>query len=456
METLMVLLRRKLVIQLNKVPEIPILRAHAGCEQKDEKVEDRGSSAMEPQLNGKSVDPRLSCNICDKAFTAVQSMMRHKRAIHGVSSLSTRHRNVTCQECMQSFVSLSKLREHLFQVHGTEVKKVYHEFSSAREFMEWKNRLEADIGVNYTIQRGSRKTPYGSKLVYYCRRSGLERVSSQAAQENKRSPKSQGTCKMGHFCTSSIEVETIDETIHVTYFALFHHDHNLNLSDLVHMKLTKHDKDRIVGIITRGFSYKNILDRVRKTSERSRASLLGRKDIENVDVAYGLKQIQFQHPEDSEVDTCDSDKTTARQGQGEEYGMPCMDIVKVEIEEHEEAEEKIGVRGKNRDTVKDQAVVYPVTTTTTGAAGTNTLRLKKQRKTPLNNEQDHQQQQQPLLSSVAELCNRLLAAEKGDEFHQFGLNVAAQLRAMPLRASLKAQLEIQKTLTAKRFQSMKR
>ncbi|KAK4312454.1 hypothetical protein Pmani_016140 [Petrolisthes manimaculis] len=156
-----------------------------------------------------------------------------------------------------------------------------------------------------------------------------------------------------------------------------------------------------------------------------------------------------------EDNTCD--KTTASQGQGKEYGMPCMDIVKMEIEEHEEAEERIGVRGKNRDPVKDRAEVYPFTTTTTGAgaAGTNTLRPKKQRKKPLNNKQD-QQQQQPLLSSVAELCNRLLATEKGDEFHQFGLNVAAQLRAMPLRASLKAQLKIQETLTAKRFQSMKR
>ena len=57
--------------------------------------------------------------------------------------------------------------------------------------MEWKNKLEKDIGVNYTLHSGSKRTPYGSKQVYYCRRSGTERVSSHN-EGNKRARKSQG------------------------------------------------------------------------------------------------------------------------------------------------------------------------------------------------------------------------------------------------------------------------
>ena len=46
-----------------------------------------------------------------------------------------------------------------------------------------------DVGVNYTVHRGSRKTSNGSKLIYYCRRSS---VSRKKAEASKRAEKSQG------------------------------------------------------------------------------------------------------------------------------------------------------------------------------------------------------------------------------------------------------------------------
>lgn len=135
--------------------------------------------------------------------------------------------------------------------------------------------------------------------------------------------------------------------------------------------------------------------------------------------------------------------------------LPLIDIVKEEIEsdleevvEDQQLIEETIVREKEIDSTKDQAV-YSVTTSTNNIRSLESSKPKKRKKI-LTDEQD----QRPLVSSVTELCNRLSATEKGDEFHQFGLNVAAQLRAMPLRAALETQLEIQKILTTKRFQFM--
>ncbi|KAK8726526.1 hypothetical protein OTU49_010293, partial [Cherax quadricarinatus] len=41
-----------------------------------------------------------------------------------------------------------------------------------------------------------------------------------------------------------------------------------------------------------------------------------------------------------------------------------------------------------------------------------------------------------------------------DEFYQFGMHVASQLSAMPLRAALEVQLDIQRVLTMKRLQCL--
>ena len=57
--------------------------------------------------------------------------------------------------------------------------------------MEWKNKLEKDIGVNYTLHRGSTRTSYGNKQVYHCRRSGTVRMSSHN-EGSQRAGKSQG------------------------------------------------------------------------------------------------------------------------------------------------------------------------------------------------------------------------------------------------------------------------
>ncbi|KAK3895082.1 hypothetical protein Pcinc_001177 [Petrolisthes cinctipes] len=121
---------------------------------------------------------------------------------------------------------------------------------------------------------------------------------TQDTSEKKRTEKSQGTCKLGLYCTSSMEVVKADGRIRVTFFT-DHHDHELGFPNLVHMVLPKSEKDRIAGMIMQGIEHHKILERVRETSGRNRTSILEKKDIENIIAAYGLSVNQSRHSNDS-------------------------------------------------------------------------------------------------------------------------------------------------------------
>lgn len=64
-------------------------------------------------------------------------------------------------------------------------------FDFYTEFMVWKDRLETDLGVNYSKMRGVKKSSTGTRSTYYCSRSGLHRERVQPP-EAKRAEKSQG------------------------------------------------------------------------------------------------------------------------------------------------------------------------------------------------------------------------------------------------------------------------
>ncbi|KAK3895562.1 hypothetical protein Pcinc_000700 [Petrolisthes cinctipes] len=180
-----------------------------------------------------------------------------------------------------------------------ETHKTQHEFTSEKEFLAWKGSIEMDVGVNYTTHGGSWKSSEGKKQIFYCRRSGEKSsTKTQDTSEKKRTEKSQGTCKLGLYCTSSMEVVKADGRIRVTFYT-DHHDHELGFPNLVHMVLPKSEKDRIAGMIMQGIEHHKILERVRETSGRNRTSILEKKDIENIIAAYGLSVNQSRHSNDS-------------------------------------------------------------------------------------------------------------------------------------------------------------
>ncbi|XP_050724543.1 uncharacterized protein LOC127002517 isoform X2 [Eriocheir sinensis] len=202
---------------------------------------------------------------------------------------------VQCKECGVNFSRLSIYRQHLQQFHNIETTTAQYEFASEEEFMAWKDALEMEVGVNYTSHTGNKKSVDSTKTIYYCRRSGVQKSSKST---HKRAEKSQGTSKMGYYCTSSIEAVRQNGCVQVTYY-VEHHEHDINFHSLVHMTLPASVKDKIAGMILRGVSHEHILEQVRKSAGESRAAILESQDIKNIVTQFGLKQEHKRHPDDS-------------------------------------------------------------------------------------------------------------------------------------------------------------
>ncbi|XP_050707163.1 uncharacterized protein LOC126992460 [Eriocheir sinensis] len=192
-------------------------------------------------------DASKVCTYCDKVFSTSCNKRAHERRQHGVNPGPVSHSDgptiVQCTECNVTFATLTAYREHLSLVHDIEIHKAQHEFTSEEDFLRWKDCMELDIGVNYTAHSGPKKSCDGTKQIFYCRRSG---VQSTKISSKSRAEKSQGTCKMGFYCTSSIEVVKKDEKICVTFYS-DHRDHNLDFNSQVHMTLPKSEQDKIAA-----------------------------------------------------------------------------------------------------------------------------------------------------------------------------------------------------------------
>ncbi|XP_050739065.1 uncharacterized protein LOC127009731 isoform X2 [Eriocheir sinensis] len=248
-------------------------------------------------------DASKVCTYCNKVFSTSCNKRAHERRQHGVNPGPVSHSDgptiVQCTECNVTFATLTAYREHLSLVHDIEIHKAQHEFTSEEDFLRWKDCMELDIGVNYTAHSGPKKSCDGTKQIFYCRRSG---VQSTKISSKSRAEKSQGTCKMGFYCTSSIEVVKKDEKICVTFYS-DHRDHNLDFNSQVHMTLPKSEQDKIAGMITQGIEHDIILDRVRESAGSNRMSFLENKDIDNICVRYGLNKTHSRHSAKPKVST---------------------------------------------------------------------------------------------------------------------------------------------------------
>ncbi|KAK7077977.1 hypothetical protein SK128_006093 [Halocaridina rubra] len=207
-----------------------------------------------PQVKPKksnSISSSLLCRFCKQVSTNESNRKRHETIVHGTHiprEPPVVPTAINCKGCGEeevlNFTSLRKYREHLQQHHGIPTRKVDYEFSSTHEFMVWKDRLEADVGVKYSKRRGVQKSITGTRSTYYCSMSGLQRERVQSSKA-KRAKKGQGTCKLGLYCTSSMEVmRRDDDVIHVSLYT-DHRDHDLGFPILVHTTFTKSKRERI-------------------------------------------------------------------------------------------------------------------------------------------------------------------------------------------------------------------
>ena len=131
-------------------------------------------------------------------------------------------------------------------------------------------------------------------IYFYCSRSGFFVSETTGA----RSLKSQGSNKINAHCTATLTV-TSDKHMELIRVELCdtHYDHDKQLG---HLQISQSKRVEIAGQLSKGIPIDRILDGIRDSvsTKIDRIHLLTRKDIVNIEKAYGLKGVE-RHSNDS-------------------------------------------------------------------------------------------------------------------------------------------------------------
>ena len=140
---------------------------------------------------------------------------------------------------------------------------------------------------------------YTTKIYYYCNRSGYFNPRG----EQCRSLKSQGTAKIGTYCTAGIVLVLASNGSVKASICTTHYGHQLSLG---HIRLSKEYRYSIAAKISQGVSFQRILDDIREdTGKVKRLHLTTRQDIRNIERSFGLQTAQKHKTDAISVDIWD-------------------------------------------------------------------------------------------------------------------------------------------------------
>ncbi|CAL4069338.1 unnamed protein product, partial [Meganyctiphanes norvegica] len=259
-----------------------------------------------------SLEYTQSCRICWQVFTREQDLNEHVIKVHegktGVISPTQKFDSINyiknlfkCGEegCENAYLpNMRSFRTHIKQLHGKDIQVSTHQFSSFEEFTYWKDATEAKIGIKYSKRGATRKSQNSQKSIYYCRRSGVFIPKGKGKKKFKR----QGTCKIGCYCSSAIELVVTNGIYIVTYYE-DHFGHTLNKQDLKHTLLPQSTKDFVADKLDQKVPTEHILKLIREDStEYDRSFLITCQDIVNIEREFCLDNLQTLHPND--VESC--------------------------------------------------------------------------------------------------------------------------------------------------------
>ena len=163
------------------------------------------------------------------------------------------------------------------------------------DFYLWKKQTETDTNSWYVKATGTKCSADHVTVYYYCNRSGY----FLSKRDSKRHLKSQGSSKLNTYCTSSITLRTGEGCLNnvEVEFCKTHYGHSVTLG---HIRLTEEAKLNIATKLLHGVTFERILDDIRDSVDSTiqRVHLTTRKDIENIERAYGLKEAQ-RHKDDA-------------------------------------------------------------------------------------------------------------------------------------------------------------
>ena len=129
---------------------------------------------------------------------------------------------------------------------------------------------------------------------YYCNRSGFF-ISESTGQ---RHLKSQGSSKLHFHCTAGMTVKRHVQEKSVTVDIC--HTHYGHSPKLGHLRLPEAERLRIAGQLSQGVAFERVLDDIRDSvqSKFTRIHLTTRKDVLNIERAFGLRRVE-RHSNDS-------------------------------------------------------------------------------------------------------------------------------------------------------------
>ena len=151
--------------------------------------------------------------------------------------------------------------------------------------MMWKEQFEnttCSLFVKATGDKGEKK----NTTHYYCNRSGKYR--EKCDNTRKRRTKLQGTAKIDAHCTASIvtyksSCGTVNVHVCKTHYG---HEHRLG-----HLRIPTGQRQALAGQIVQGVTFEHVLDQIRDSvcQRFERVHLLTRKDLSNIERAFGLR-----------------------------------------------------------------------------------------------------------------------------------------------------------------------
>ena len=104
------------------------------------------------------------------------------------------------------------------------------------DFLSWRLLFEANASAAYRVN--GKALVAGGRAIYKCSRSGAYKPEGKGT----RRLKSQGSCKLGHICTSEIRAEAEQDGSVVATVFPYHYGHGTGPNDVPHLRIPAADK----------------------------------------------------------------------------------------------------------------------------------------------------------------------------------------------------------------------
>lgn len=196
----------------NVVPELNSVAAESvDVEETESKGEIENTSV--------EIGSSTFCTICKKKYSHQRNLRRHQAKIHNMHNPEKKVRRngtlIKCIECNIIFNHLRELRHHLEVIHNMSMHLEQLQFKNMDEFHKWKRETERKTMCSYTCRYKVSVSNSKKTHSFSCHRSGTYAPKVQGPR--KRMLKTQGTCKLGIVCTSTILACEDQNEVNVTY-----------------------------------------------------------------------------------------------------------------------------------------------------------------------------------------------------------------------------------------------